>query len=488
MGLGRAATAASAAAVLAAVAVFFRRLSGRAYDGLSSIISFSSKVIAASRAVETGEEHPLVTDPLAEGMAGEAAVATSRRRAAPAPEGSERRYKVGKMAIRTRWFDDQIEAALGMPVSTHIPACLRAAGAPSTVDLGAYVWTHPQGQEPRQLVMLGAGMDSRPWRMKLPADLRWLEVDQPDVVEAKRKLLRQLAAEVPPALGEDSEPSTPTGARTSSGLARHLSIDKTRFPLRCGSWSAVPADLSNPSWADALLGAGFDPEKPTVWVAEGLLMYLQAPKVEALLQKIAELSPEGSAFVAMSLTESAMQRMKARQAGNPNTSLLSTWVFGCPDDPSEFLAKNGWRLQMLTDRARQAAALGIDPELCAFGAAASSNGSADGRADGSLFLAMDFKGQQLAETLAMYIVLAFAALGFLVGYLRQEFGEMMGVFTGGVVLAGMLTVPDWPAFNKHPVAWLPPREQPGGGAQQRRGGGSKAAKKKASWSNLWGAF
>lgn len=103
---------------------------------------------------------------------------------------------------------------------------------------------------------------------------------------------------------------------------------------------------------------------------------------------------------------------------------------------------------------------------------------------------MDFKGQQLAETLAMYIVLAFAALGFLVGYTRQNFGEMMGIFTSGVVLAGVLTVPDWPAFNKHPVAWLPPREQPGGGGQQRRSGGSgsKAAKKKASWSNLWGAL
>ncbi len=102
-----------------------------------------------------------------------------------------------------------------------------------------------------------------------PADLRWFEVDQRDVVEAKRGLLRQLAAEVPPGVGEDSEPSTPTGARTSSGLARHLSIDKTRFPLRCGSWASVPADLGDPAWADALLAAGFDPSKPTVWVAEG---------------------------------------------------------------------------------------------------------------------------------------------------------------------------------------------------------------------------
>lgn len=52
----------------------------------------------------------------------------------------------------------------------------------------------------------------------------------------------------------------------------------------------------------------------------------------------------------------------------------------------QFFAKNGWRLQLQTDRGRQAAALGIDPELCAFGQAGSSNGNSEGRTDGSLFL------------------------------------------------------------------------------------------------------
>lgn len=59
-------------------------------------------------------------------------------------------------------------------------------------------------------------------------------MDQQDVVGAKRGLLRQLAAEVPPAMGEDSEPSTPTGARTSSGLARHLRWARGQAPcLHC---------------------------------------------------------------------------------------------------------------------------------------------------------------------------------------------------------------------------------------------------------------
>lgn len=47
------------------------------------------------------------------------------------------------------------------------------------------------------------------------------------------------------------------------------SLDSVQHPLRCGSWTAVAADLGDPSWADALLAAGFDPSRPTVWVAEG---------------------------------------------------------------------------------------------------------------------------------------------------------------------------------------------------------------------------
>ena len=47
------------------------------------------------------------------------------------------------------------------------------------------------------------------------------------------------------------------------------SLDAVRYPLRCGSWTAVACDLCDPAWAQALLAAGFNPSRPTVWVAEG---------------------------------------------------------------------------------------------------------------------------------------------------------------------------------------------------------------------------
>lgn len=40
------------------------------------------------------------------------------------------------------------------------------------------------------IINLGAGLDARPYRMKLPADLRWVEVDYPNIIQHKEKLLR----------------------------------------------------------------------------------------------------------------------------------------------------------------------------------------------------------------------------------------------------------------------------------------------------------
>jgi methyltransferase (TIGR00027 family) len=44
------------------------------------------------------------------------------------------------------------------------------------------------------VVNLGAGLDTRPYRLKLPKNLRWIEVDYPHVVDHKEKLL---GSEVP---------------------------------------------------------------------------------------------------------------------------------------------------------------------------------------------------------------------------------------------------------------------------------------------------
>jgi hypothetical protein len=39
------------------------------------------------------------------------------------------------------------------------------------------------------VVSAGAGLDTRPWRLQLPPDLRWLEVDFPAILDYKDSLM-----------------------------------------------------------------------------------------------------------------------------------------------------------------------------------------------------------------------------------------------------------------------------------------------------------
>ena len=108
---------------------------------------------------------------------------------------------------------------------------------------------------------------------------------------------------------------------------------------------------------------------------------------------------------------------------------------------------------------------------------------------------MDFRGQRLAEAVGVWLVTVGAVIGFLFGYAQQDFSGMLTMFGGSLALAALLTVPDWPPYNRHPVKWLPPRDAApggkagrGGGGKDGGGGGVRPKKKAASWSSLWGAL
>ena len=62
--------------------------------------------------------------------------------------------------------------------------------------------------------MLGAGMDTRAWRLPLPPRTHWFEVDRGDVLEAKRRTLAHAGAAVGPTRWELDEvrgaPSEPS--------------------------------------------------------------------------------------------------------------------------------------------------------------------------------------------------------------------------------------------------------------------------------------
>ncbi|MET4924805.1 class I SAM-dependent methyltransferase [Streptomyces sp. PSRA5] len=111
----------------------------------------------------------------------------------------------------------------------------------------------------RQVVLLGAGLDSRAFRLDWPPGCVIFEIDQESVLAFKHEVLGGLSA-------------TPNAARVP-----------------------IPIDL-RADWVGALTDAGFDPAAPTVWLAEGLLFYLPITAETYLIDTVDRLSAGGSAL------------------------------------------------------------------------------------------------------------------------------------------------------------------------------------------------
>ncbi|KAI0515565.1 probable signal peptidase complex subunit 1 [Dendrobium catenatum] len=71
---------------------------------------------------------------------------------------------------------------------------------------------------------------------------------------------------------------------------------------------------------------------------------------------------------------------------------------------------------------------------------------------------MDWQGQKLAEKLMEIFLVAFAIVAFVVGYSIGSFQTMLLIYAAGVLLTTLVTVPNWPFFNRHPLNWLDPSE------------------------------
>ena len=111
-----------------------------------------------------------------------------------------------------------------------------------------------------QLVILGAGLDGRAWRMAELADVTVFEVDHPDSQREKR-----------------------TRGASLEQAARDVCF--------------VPVDFTCDRLDDALASAGQDPTRQTTWVWEGVVMYLERADIEATLRVIEARSAPGSRLV-----------------------------------------------------------------------------------------------------------------------------------------------------------------------------------------------
>ncbi len=72
-----------------------------------------------------------------------------------------------------------------------------------------------------------------------------------------------------------------------------------KYPLKAASYITCSVDLENQNWVDGLIARGFDPEVPTCWILEGLVMYLSPVAVEKLLKGMHAVSATGSRLLIM---------------------------------------------------------------------------------------------------------------------------------------------------------------------------------------------
>lgn len=174
------------------------------------------------------------------------------------------------------------------------------------VDDRVHAWVDAGG---KQLVMLGAGLDTRAYRMSLPADLRWFELDLPEMFKFKEPVLKSVAA-------------VPTCDRR-----------------------VVAADLRT-DWAPALLAAGYEPDLPTAWVDEGVIPYLSQGEATEVATTITRLSAPGSEFGTV--------RAKVDETQQRYRDLKRLVATGADDQPTvrglgpqaqDWLEHNGWRTE-----------------------------------------------------------------------------------------------------------------------------------------------
>ena len=230
--------------------------------------------VARARAAEGRRPDALFDDPWADAfVAAAGGQATSADTARLTEE--QRRWRAAiafHVSIRTRFFDDYLTDALGGGV--------------------------------RQVVVLGAGLDTRAYRLGVPADVRWFELDLPEVLGFKQRVL-------------DEQQATP----------------------RCHR-SVVAADLAG-DWSDGLLTAGLDPTSPTAWLAEGLLVYLDAATAAHVLATLTGLAAPGSRL-AVERGDVAGQVAAMPSARRPDEA-SALWQGGLGRNPSEWLNAHGWQ-------------------------------------------------------------------------------------------------------------------------------------------------
>lgn len=236
-------------------------------------VSQTAQIIAAKRAIDSELPNPLLHDPYARLLSGgECDRLLEKWQRVAVGQGLSLQEVITKrtryVVVRTLFFDQFLKAS-----------------------------------DSRQIVVLGAGLDTRPFRLQWPAQVNVYEIDCPEVLDFK---------------------------------SDRLQIHQPNCRLH---W--IGADLSDiHTWTTKLFEAGFTPNMPTIWLAEGVLMYLESTTIHNLMQQITHLSAGGSTLGFDAVSQKSIEASAIARSKNKGR-VVRHWQWGT-DNPTDFLRRYGW--------------------------------------------------------------------------------------------------------------------------------------------------
>jgi methyltransferase (TIGR00027 family) len=226
-------------------------------------VSDTARWVAVYRADESRRRDALFRDPWADRLAGE----RGREIVATVPGGRSWGWP---MVVRTKVMDDLIEREVAAGVDT--------------------------------VLSLAAGLDMRPYRLDLPASLRWVEIDLPGILAEKESAI---AGETP----------------------------------RC-TVERLDADLGDEAARREAFGRVGGANRRVLVVAEGLLIYLEPRQVAALAGDLAAMP--GARSWLIDLASTRLLDWLAKRWGKVTAAGGAPFKFA-PAEGTAFFAPHGWR-------------------------------------------------------------------------------------------------------------------------------------------------
>jgi methyltransferase (TIGR00027 family) len=262
-------------------------------EELEAGVGHTARWAAALRAIEQDHPYPLIQDPLARTFAGESAI----QKASPdinqfmaSDDGSGHSH----IAIRARAFDD---------ILTEEVEC-----------------EHKFARDVVQVVNLGAGMCTRAWRVQLPTQTAWFEVDQPGSIKLREKLMDNISDD----------------------------------PL-VDEYNMVPMDFNDAksTLSQQLKKYRFDEFAPTTVIMEGLLMYINYPEIKALATELNELIRGPACIIASVLNAGCLNELQNPGADREQEyihHIKSIFVSSWEGGTQEAFEEAGWTVEFVIPR------------------------------------------------------------------------------------------------------------------------------------------